>query len=34
MLDKMDSMSNPSLEDIINADNEARIKTKEHINQL
>ena len=34
MLDKMDSISNPSLEDIINADNEARIKTKEHINQL
>jgi 1-deoxy-D-xylulose-5-phosphate reductoisomerase len=34
MLDKIESIDNPSLEDIINADKEARIKTIEHINQL
>lgn len=34
MLDKIEIVDNPSLDEIINADNEARIRTTEYINQL
>ncbi len=34
MLDKIEIVDNPSLDEIINADNEARIRTTEYINQF